>query len=95
MSQPKKKPKTLQTVVAKGRKKPPKGSITALEERLAKLHAELADGPKSGAEARLLVDIRTIEARLKIERFHRVSKLSSVNPREILCGSPGLGKNKS
>lgn len=90
------KKKTGQVFVARGgKRKPPKGSIAALKERLAKLYAELADDPKPAAEARLLVDIRTIEAKLKIERFHRVSKLTSVNPREILCGSPGLGKNKS
>lgn len=92
MSPPRKKPKPLK---ASATRKKPKGAITALKERLAKLHADLADGPKPAAEARLLVDIRAIEARLKIERFHRVSKLSSTNPREILCGAPGLGKGKS
>ncbi|MEM5345379.1 hypothetical protein [Paraburkholderia azotifigens] len=61
-----------------------------LKAQLARLQAELI-APKSN-QARLLFEIRMVEEKLKIERLHRVSKLDSVNMREILCGSPGLGK---
>jgi hypothetical protein len=61
-----------------------------LKAQLARLQAELI-APKSN-QARLLFEIRMVEEKLKIERLHRVSKLGSVNMREILCGSPGLGR---
>ncbi len=94
MSHPKKKKAKTLPVMEK-RARPLKGSIRDFKERLAKLYAELANGPYAPKEARLLLEIRLLESRLKIEQFHRVSKLNSVNPREILCGSPGLGKKKS
>ncbi|TDF53358.1 hypothetical protein [Cupriavidus sp. L7L] len=71
-------------------KKKPRGVLAKLKSRLARLQDELAT-PKSN-QARLLSEIRLVEEKIKIERFHRISKLNSVSTREILCGSPGLGK---
>ncbi|VVE37164.1 hypothetical protein PCE31106_03939 [Pandoraea cepalis] len=84
-----KKQKSKKRVAALAKPKP-RGPVMTLKAKLARLQAELI-APKSN-QARLLYEIRMVEERLKIERFHRVSKLSSVNMREILCGSPGLGK---
>lgn len=71
-------------------KRKPRGVLTKLKSRLAQLQEELAT-PKSN-QARLLYEIRLVEEKIKIERFHRISKLNSVSMREILCGAPGLGK---
>lgn len=81
-----KKPKKL----AGPAKKKPQGVLTKLKSRLEQRQGELA-APKSN-QARLLSEIRLVEEKIKIEQFHRISKLNSVSTREILCGSPGLGR---
>ena len=78
--------------IKKRGKKKRQSDLAKLKKRLAQLQSGIATATSDATKNKLILQVFDVEAKIKIENFHKITGFNRIRGYEIPSGAPGLGK---